>query len=69
MLIYNRWGNLVYEKEHYGNVIELGTDAWWDGNSQHDWTVGSNKVPVGTYVYILVVGNGDVEKGTVFVNY
>jgi len=31
--------------------------------------VGDEKVPVGTYIYILVIENGNVEKGTVFVNY
>ncbi|MCK5730189.1 MAG: gliding motility-associated C-terminal domain-containing protein, partial [Draconibacterium sp.] len=69
MLIYNRWGNLVYEQVNYGNESLHGADAWWYGTSQHDWTVGDEKVPVGTYVYILIVGDGSVEKGTVFVNY
>ena len=70
LIIYNRWGNLIYEKEGYGNTSRWGTaDAWWNGSSQHDWTVGGNKVPVATYVYVLILNNGDVRKGTVFVNY
>ena len=69
MLIYNRWGNLIYEKEGYGNVSRWDADAWWDGSSQNDWTIGKNKVPVGTYVYVLILNNGNVKKGAVFVNY
>ena len=70
LLIYNRWGNLIYEKEGYGNTTRWGlADAWWNGSSQNDWTVGSNKVPVATYIYILILEEGNVQKGTVFVNY
>ncbi len=70
LYIYNRWGNLLYEKEHYGNTNLLGnTDAWWNGYSENTLTVGNNKVPSGTYVYILILEGNDVRKGTVFVNY
>ncbi len=67
--IFNRWGNLIFEKERFGNTNELGdTDAWWDGSSMHDWQVGKNKLPVGTYFYILDIGNGEVFTGSVFLN-
>ena len=70
LYIYNRWGNLLYEKEHYGNTGLLGNaDAWWDGYSEHSLTVGNDKVPDGTYVYILILDSGNARKGTVFVNY
>ena len=70
MMIYNRWGNLVYEKEGYGNITRHGeADAWWNGSSDNNWTVGNNKVPVATYVYVLILDDGDVYKGTVYVNY
>ena len=67
MLIYNRWGSLLYEKEGYGQNND--TDSWWDGRSENNWTVGGNKVPSGTYVYVLVLDDGTVYKGTIFVNY
>ena len=70
--IYNRWGNLVYEKEHYGNYNVWGSnkaDAWWDGRSEHSLTIGSGKVPPATYIYILILDADTVEKGTLFVNY
>ncbi|MBN2899029.1 MAG: tandem-95 repeat protein, partial [Clostridia bacterium] len=70
MMIYNRWGNLVFEKDGYGNISRHGeADAWWDGRSDNNWTVGNNKVPVATYVYVLILDNGEVYKGTVYVNY
>jgi hypothetical protein len=71
LYIYNRWGNLIFEKEHYGSYETWGNkvDTWWDGRSEHDWTVGESKVPVATYIYILILEGDNVEKGTVFVNY
>ena len=67
MQIFNRWGNLIYEKDGYGQNND--TDSWWDGSSDNNWTVGKNKVPVATYVYVLILEDGTVYKGTVFVNY
>ena len=70
--IYNRWGNLIYEKEHYGNYNVWGSnkaDAWWDGRSENSLTIGSGKVPPATYIYILILDEDTVEKGTLFVNY
>ncbi|MCY1720911.1 gliding motility-associated C-terminal domain-containing protein, partial [Prolixibacteraceae bacterium Z1-6] len=71
LYIYNRWGNLIFEKEHFGNYQVWGNkvDTWWDGRSEHGWTVGGGKVPVATYVYVLILEGSTVEKGTVFVNY
>ena len=72
IMIFNRWGNLLFEKENYGNIQVWGElEAWWDGTSGHNWTVGKNKVPVGTYAYVLLLNDnaGTVYKGTVFVNY
>jgi hypothetical protein len=71
-MIYNRWGNLLFEKDNFGNIQVWGQlEAWWDGRSENNWTVGKNKVPVGTYVYILQLNDnaGTIYKGTVFVNY
>jgi uncharacterized repeat protein (TIGR01451 family)/gliding motility-associated-like protein len=66
MMIYNRWGQLLYEKEGYGNTTRWGdTDAWWNGRS--DSALGSEKLPAGTYFYVLDLKDGsDVMKGYVY---
>jgi hypothetical protein len=68
--IYNRWGNLVYDKENYGNTDRWGSvDAWWNGRSTNKMTVGSEKLPAGTYFYILYLNDGsDPITGFVFLN-
>ena len=49
--IYNRWGNLVYRKEHYDNS--------WTGN----WIQDSAPVPDGTYFYVWDNGEGKHFSG------
>ncbi|MBW6535923.1 MAG: gliding motility-associated C-terminal domain-containing protein, partial [Mariniphaga sp.] len=68
--IFNRWGNLVYERENYGNTDVWGTaDAWWDGYSTHKWRLGRDKLPPATYFYILYLNDGsDPRTGFVFLN-
>jgi hypothetical protein len=69
--IYNRWGNLVFEKEKYGNIQHWGNNsAWWDGRSTNGWTVGNDMLPPGTYFYILNFNNGTKEPkaGSIFLN-
>ncbi|MDX8340997.1 gliding motility-associated C-terminal domain-containing protein, partial [Draconibacterium sp. IB214405] len=68
--IFNRWGNLIYEKENYGNVSRWGsTDAWWDGTSMHDMQIGKDKLPAATYFYILYLNDGSKAiTGTIFLN-
>ncbi|MFV0593763.1 MAG: Ig-like domain-containing protein, partial [Draconibacterium sp.] len=71
IVIYNRWENKVYEKEHYGNTDKWGlTDAWWDGYSEHGWTLGKEQLPEGTYFYILFLNDGvsDPIKGFLFLH-
>ncbi len=70
LIIFNRWGNLIYEKDNYGNTsVWDETEAFWDGKSQHAWTIGDEKVPVGTYMYVLILDSETVRKGTVYINY
>ncbi|WP_346854518.1 gliding motility-associated C-terminal domain-containing protein [uncultured Draconibacterium sp.] len=67
--IFNRWGNLVFEKERYGNTQSWGNyEAWWDGRSTNDLQVGNDKLPAGTYFYILYLGDGEVTTGSIFLN-
>ncbi len=68
--IYNRWGNLIWEKDNFGNISRWGDlDAWWDGTSMHSMQIGGDKLPSATYFYILILNDsGDVKTGTVFLN-
>ena len=66
--IFNRWGNLVYEQERYGNEDYWGdVDAWWDGTSMHDMQVGKDQLPTATYFYILYFNDGSKEPVTGFI--
>ena len=59
--IMNRWGNRVYESDNYQND--------WNGTNQFGLTAGSRDLPVGTYFYILDLGDGsDVRKGYIYLN-
>ena len=51
LMIYNRFGNLVYETKNY----------------QNDWagTLNNQNLPDGTYFYIIDLGNGDQKSGYV----
>lgn len=52
--VYNRWGNLIYQKKGYDNT--------WDGTSNsHNMNLGRDKVQPGTYFYILEL-NKDEKK-------
>lgn len=60
-VIFNRWGNKVFEKSNYQNT--------WDGRSTIGLSFGGDELPVGTYFYILDLGDGfDVFKGTIYLN-
>ncbi|MCX7548765.1 gliding motility-associated C-terminal domain-containing protein, partial [Xanthomarina sp. F1114] len=55
LLIYNRWGNLVYSKDGYDNTF--------NGESNGRSVFNKNeKLPVGTYYYILDLGDGSERK-------
>lgn len=59
ILIFNRWGNKVYEGKPYMNN--------WDGKNYWGLAIGGNDLPEGTYFYILDLGDGsDVRKGYVY---
>jgi len=49
--IYNRWGSLVYEADHYTGD--------WDGYSNGKMVLNDGeRLPVGTYYYVIDLGNG-----------
>ena len=71
-MIFNRNGNKLFEKEKYGNLNYWGSneEAWWWGTSEHAYTLGQESgLPTGNYIYVLELGNGEVEKGTVMISY
>ena len=60
--IFNRWGNIVYKKSE-------GYDNSWDGTNQYGMTIGTRELPVGTYFYVLDLGNGtEVYKGYIYLS-
>ena len=52
--IFNRWGDLVYTKEHYDNS--------WNGFSNTDMVRLGDTLPNGTYFYVFEPGNGEDGK-------
>ena len=60
-LVYNRWGNKLFEASPYQNN--------WDGRSTSGLRVGGDALPVGTYFYVFDPGDGSaVIKGTIYLN-
>ncbi len=68
MQIFNRNGNLIFKKDHYGNLDFWGSEdqAFWNGRSENKLNLLNGELPVGTYYYILKLGAGKVLTGFVF---
>ncbi len=66
--IFNRNGNLVFKKDHYGNIDYWGSKdkAFWNGHSENNLNFMGSELPVGTYYYVLKLGSGKVYTGFVF---
>ena len=59
--VFNRWGDQVYGMDNYSNS--------WNGDSNKGVRVGSNELPVGTYFYVLDLGDGSKAfKGTIYLS-
>ena len=72
LMIFNRNGDKLFDKEYYGNLDVWGTDqeAWWWGTAANRYTIGSmGGLPAANYVYVLELGNGEVKNGTVMIEY
>lgn len=54
LLVFNRWGNLVYSMKSYDNS--------WDGSPNVAGKTGSSKLPTGTYFYLLMLKNNSEER-------
>ncbi|MFH6994065.1 gliding motility-associated C-terminal domain-containing protein [Flavobacterium sp. FlaQc-48] len=54
--VYNRYGSLVYSKQHYEND--------WDGTANVSGVVNrGDMLPTGTYFYVITIGDGSAKKG------
>ncbi|MDP3556935.1 MAG: gliding motility-associated C-terminal domain-containing protein, partial [Bacteroidota bacterium] len=54
LTVFNRWGNKVYSKSNYDNT--------WNGTPNVNGTLGTEKLPQGTYYYILEFKGGDIKN-------
>jgi gliding motility-associated-like protein len=59
LTVFNRWGNVVYERSGYLNE--------WDGYSNVK-KIGKTSLPVGTYYYVLDYGNKKHKTGYVYLD-
>jgi len=68
MQIFNRNGNLIFKRDHYGNLDFWGSEdeAFWNGRSENKWNLMNDVLPVGTYYYVLKLGDGKVLTGFIF---
>ncbi|HPR33808.1 MAG TPA: gliding motility-associated C-terminal domain-containing protein, partial [Prolixibacteraceae bacterium] len=57
-VVFNRWGNVVYEQSNYAND--------WDGQSNAKYKVGGEPLPVGVYYYILKYAHNQIKQGGLF---
>ncbi len=61
LIIFNRWGNKVYEANPYVNK--------WDGKATEGLRIGGDDLPTGTYFYLLDLGDGsEMMKGSIYLN-
>ena len=67
VLIYNRWGVLVYNRENYHEV--QGTAEAFNGISDGRATVAKGEMlPVGTYFYVLKLKGEKDRSGYLYIN-
>ena len=60
--IFNRWGALVYESDNY-DIAKKGGDIW-DGSANRSSIGNANKVPNGTYYYIITLKDSGLAPFT-----
>ncbi|WP_420571126.1 gliding motility-associated C-terminal domain-containing protein [Kordia sp.] len=64
LIIFNRWGTIVYETKNYAND--------WNGECNKNTVLfpKNDRLPIGTYFYILKLEGNTIEKtGWVYLNY
>ncbi len=61
IVIFNRWGDKIFEASPYENT--------WDGKCTVGFRAGGDQLPIGTYFYLLNLGDGsEIIKGTIYLN-
>ncbi|WP_046758613.1 T9SS C-terminal target domain-containing protein [Kordia jejudonensis] len=64
LIIFNRWGTVIYKARNYAND--------WNGTSNQGTVIfkKNQQLPVGTYFYLLKLQGNTIEKtGWVYINY
>ena len=64
--IFNRWGNIVYRSNNYGEG--QGKSGFWDGTGSQGVRTGSGQVPSGTYFYILKLDGKEKLNGAIYLD-
>lgn len=64
--IFNRWGNVVYQSNNYGEG--QGKGGFWDGTASQGVRTGSGQVPSGTYFYILKLDGKEKINGAIYLD-
>jgi gliding motility-associated-like protein len=61
LIVFNRWGNIVFEKESYSND--------WSGTTNVGLVLGNDELPSGTYYYLLDLKTEGMKilKGFVYI--
>ena len=61
LVIFNRWGNIVFEAENYKND--------WTGTTNAGIVLGGENLPTGTYYYLLDLKQEEQEivKGFIYI--
>ncbi len=58
-IVYNRWGNIVYEKKGYMNE--------WDGSSNSSIAIGNKPLSAGTYFYVIEYSEEKRKTGFIYI--
>jgi gliding motility-associated-like protein len=68
--IFNRYGQLVYQQNNYGNTGVWGeTGAFWDGRPNRGIKPFNSILPSGTYFYVFNPGGGSKPAtGSIYLN-
>lgn len=56
IIIFNRWGNIVYQRSKYSNSEP------WGGIANKGIRIGQGPVPAGVYLYILDLGDDEITR-------
>ena len=64
--IFNRWGNVVYRSDNYGEG--QGKSGFWDGKAGQGVRFGSGPVPTGTYFYVLKLDGKEKLNGAIYLD-